>query len=74
MAWLDELYLLAFRQGLLAQLESHAQHASVDIPKSLMEIIEPLKKDIEPEILSGNKMPPLLRMLCPRTDTFCQNI
>ncbi|TPX40580.1 hypothetical protein SeMB42_g04240 [Synchytrium endobioticum] len=52
MAWLDELYLLAFRQGLLSQLEAHAQNAHVAIPKSITEVLEPLKKDIEPEILN----------------------
>ncbi|TPX34453.1 hypothetical protein SmJEL517_g02912 [Synchytrium microbalum] len=56
MAWLDELYLLAFRQGLVSQLEAHSRNAFVEIPESLMNSLDPLKRDIEPEILNDQSI------------------
>jgi hypothetical protein len=55
-SWTDELFLLAFRRGILTQLESHCDSFTVDIPSEVVTECELYRKDIEPELLEDNKI------------------
>jgi hypothetical protein len=51
--WLDELFLLAFRRGIVDMLHHHAKAFDSVISDELSEAAKPYLKDIEPENLPG---------------------
>ncbi|RKO92289.1 hypothetical protein BDK51DRAFT_24518 [Blyttiomyces helicus] len=54
--WLDELFLIAFRRGILDAVSFHSKSFAVDIPVATMTACQQFKKDIEPEILSETEV------------------
>ncbi|KAJ3329679.1 hypothetical protein HDU76_007401 [Blyttiomyces sp. JEL0837] len=50
--WMDELFLLAFRRGIIDQIDYHAKSFQLSIPEKTLQESESFKKDIEPEMLS----------------------
>jgi hypothetical protein len=49
--WIDELFLLAFRRGILDKIHYHSQSFDVDLPEDLLSAAVTHKKEIEPPIL-----------------------
>lgn len=54
--WLDELFLLAFRRGIVDMLNHHARAFHLEISEQLYEEARPLFKDIEPENLTESEI------------------
>lgn len=50
--WLDELFLLSFRRGIVSVLEFHAKAVQVDVPDLVKLLVNPFIKDIETENFS----------------------
>ncbi|KAJ3300584.1 hypothetical protein HK104_009919 [Borealophlyctis nickersoniae] len=50
--WLDELFLLAFRRGILDTIEFHSKSFDMDIPPIVLGQSQSYRRDIEAEILS----------------------
>ncbi|KAJ3260903.1 hypothetical protein HDU77_001180 [Chytriomyces hyalinus] len=54
--WMDELFLVAFRRGILDNIEFHAKSFDMPLPETIFESSASFKKDIEPEILSEKEV------------------
>ncbi|TPX65418.1 hypothetical protein SpCBS45565_g05200 [Spizellomyces sp. 'palustris'] len=54
--YMDELFLLAFRKGILNNIEEHSKAFAMDIPPITLALSQPFKQDIEPEILPEQKV------------------
>ncbi|KAI9327436.1 hypothetical protein BDR26DRAFT_940492 [Obelidium mucronatum] len=52
--WMDELFLVAFRRGILDNIDFHARSFEVPLPEGIIPKSAAFKKDIEPEILPEN--------------------
>ncbi|KAI8837529.1 hypothetical protein BC829DRAFT_447634 [Chytridium lagenaria] len=49
--WMDELFYVAFRRGILDTIHYHSKCFDVPISKEILDAVELYKKEIEPEIL-----------------------
>nr|KAJ3420559.1 hypothetical protein HK105_005531 [Polyrhizophydium stewartii] len=54
--WTDELFLLAFRRGIVDQLDFFARSFSIEISPLVDSLIERYRADIEPEILPESEV------------------
>ncbi|KAJ3041656.1 hypothetical protein HDV00_008933 [Rhizophlyctis rosea] len=54
--WHDELFLLAFRRGILDTIEAAARSFEMNIPEAVLSAAESFRKDIEPEILNETEV------------------
>ncbi|KAL5032977.1 hypothetical protein BDV3_001497 [Batrachochytrium dendrobatidis] len=54
--WTDELFLLAFKRGILDQLNNYSMSFTVEIPSLVDTLSMQFRADIEPEILPENEV------------------
>ncbi|KAJ3119100.1 hypothetical protein HDU96_000015 [Phlyctochytrium bullatum] len=49
--YMDELFYIAFRRGILDTIDFHSRSFDLSIPKEVAEEAEPFRRELEPEIL-----------------------
>lgn len=54
--WMDELFLLAFRRGILDSIEYHSKAFDITVPPKVLTDSAEFKKDIEPEIIQESQV------------------
>ncbi|KAJ3193575.1 hypothetical protein HK101_004586 [Irineochytrium annulatum] len=53
--WLDELFMIAFRRGILDTIDFHAKSFDMNLPQDMLAGLDSFRNDIEPEILPDTK-------------------